>query len=568
MTDRKPTEVQTVILSKEKFKNAEAAKKWLRAHDFKSELDETEDSYRARQKDPGDFTQGSFRTISVEDGVSAVVGHKKGDAKGLVRTGVMAWAPQAFMLDMFMLEPPAFDAPFRTEGAAAIVDIRGVLTHHSENPCLDSYDAIKERMFAALHSEAACVIMRVDSLGGDVAGCFDLATWIRAEATACGKRLLAYTDGTAASAAYAIACVADEIGVGITGFVGSVGIINALLDQTAHDAAQGLRYEFATSGARKADGNPHTPITEEARDALQAQVDALAGVFYDHVAKHRKIPAASVAALQASLFFGESAVSRRLADRVCSWGEMVSLATNPPETKDPTMPKYLEEARKMAAKMVEDGDDGDREMAKKMMALFGDDKPKEEAKAEEEAPASKKPEAKAEAEEEPKAKAAYGEGERESEKMKAAAAAAAPGMFDVLKELHSIKAEREAEKTQAERSRLLATRPDFDAKTKAWLEDAPLATVRNAVANFPRIPVNPAAASQVKGTAGSHEGGYPSASAREGDLDRPPSMTEWIKQKMGREDRPKAGIVHAGRDLVFMPMTQAEAAAALAKKGA
>lgn len=560
MADRKPTEVQTVILSKEKFKNAEAAKKWLRAHDFKSELDETEDSYRARQKDPGDFTQGSFRTISVEDGVSAVVGHKKGDAKGLVRTGVMAWAPQAFMLDMFMLEPLAFDAPFRTEGAAAIVDIRGVLTHHSENPCLDSYDAIKERMFAALHSEAACVIMRVDSLGGDVAGCFDLATWIRAEATACGKRLLAYTDGTAASAAYAIACVADEIGVGITGFVGSVGIINALLDQTAHDAAQGLRYEFATSGARKADGNPHTPITEEARDALQAQVDALAGVFYDHVAKHRKIPAASVAALQASLFFGESAVSRRLADRVCSWGEMVSLATNPPETKDPTMPKYLEEARKMAAKMVEDGDDGDREMAKKMMALFGDDKPKEEAKAEEEeAPASKKPQAKAEDEKEKpeaKAKAAYGEDEKESEKMKAAAAAHTPTMLDMARELYAMKAEREAEKAAGERATLLAKRPDFDAQTKAWLATASLETVRKAVETIPRLTVNPAAASQVQGTHGS----YTAEAGGDHDALHIAKYMGGLPHKVGAQ---ASGF--ASRHLEFHPMTPTEARARLAE---
>lgn len=486
----------------------------------------------------------------------------KAPVKAFVRDGMLALAPQAFMLDLMMLEPLVYERPFTVEGRAAVVEIRGTLTHHAENSCLDSYDAIRERMRAALHSDTACVIMRIDSLGGDVAGCFDLATWIRREATEHGKRLLAYTDGTAASAAYAIACVADEIGVGLTGFVGSVGIINAILDQTALDAAQGLRYGFATSGARKADGNPHTPITDEAMASLQEQVNELAGVFFAHVAAHRpSLTPAILAGLEARLFFGASAVAQRLADRVCSWGEMVSLAADPnvPTKAATTMPKYLEEARKMAAKMVEDGDDGDREMAKKMMALFGDDEPekKEEAKAEGEEP-EKKPEAKAEAEDEKKpeakAKAAYGEGEKDSEKMKAAAAAAST--LDFIRELHELKAERAAEKAQAERAQLLATRPDFDAKTRAWLDGASLETVRKAVETIPRLTVNPAAASQAMGTRGSYS---PEAGSDSDALH--------IAKYMGGLS-PKVGVQasgFAGRHLEFNPMTPAEARARLAE---
>jgi hypothetical protein len=36
---------------------------WCRSHDFSSELDETESSWRARQRDPGDFTR--LRTICI-----------------------------------------------------------------------------------------------------------------------------------------------------------------------------------------------------------------------------------------------------------------------------------------------------------------------------------------------------------------------------------------------------------------------------------------------------------------------------------------------------------------------
>lgn len=76
------TEIQTIIFPKEYWKSANNVKEWLKKHDFKTELDETETSYRARQKDPSDFQENSFKTICLdetEDGcrISAVIGRKK-----------------------------------------------------------------------------------------------------------------------------------------------------------------------------------------------------------------------------------------------------------------------------------------------------------------------------------------------------------------------------------------------------------------------------------------------------------------------------------------------------------
>jgi len=73
-----PTTIQTLVLSRDKFKSADDAKKWAREHDFKGgAVDETEDSYHIRQRDPGDFKDDSFRTVSLKDGVQAVVGNLK-----------------------------------------------------------------------------------------------------------------------------------------------------------------------------------------------------------------------------------------------------------------------------------------------------------------------------------------------------------------------------------------------------------------------------------------------------------------------------------------------------------
>jgi HK97 family phage prohead protease len=60
-------EVQTLIFPKDHWDSAGACKAWARDHDFKAgAVDETEDSYRIRQRDPGDFVR--LRTICVNPG--------------------------------------------------------------------------------------------------------------------------------------------------------------------------------------------------------------------------------------------------------------------------------------------------------------------------------------------------------------------------------------------------------------------------------------------------------------------------------------------------------------------
>lgn len=80
MRKQDPTTVQTVILSKERFETKEEANAWIKENDFiiKEEApDETENSWRYRQREPEEFEEGSFRTIELTDGVKAVIGHLK-----------------------------------------------------------------------------------------------------------------------------------------------------------------------------------------------------------------------------------------------------------------------------------------------------------------------------------------------------------------------------------------------------------------------------------------------------------------------------------------------------------
>jgi len=72
---KQSTTLQTLILDKKRFKSEADARRWLKEHEFTSgKVDETEDSYRFRQREPGEFKEGSFRTITLTAGVKGVIG--------------------------------------------------------------------------------------------------------------------------------------------------------------------------------------------------------------------------------------------------------------------------------------------------------------------------------------------------------------------------------------------------------------------------------------------------------------------------------------------------------------
>lgn len=77
----KATAVQTLIFDKELF-TEEQAIQWAKDHGYRADkVDDTEGSYRLRQRDPSEFVDGSFRTIELTDGVQAVIGQLESEGK-------------------------------------------------------------------------------------------------------------------------------------------------------------------------------------------------------------------------------------------------------------------------------------------------------------------------------------------------------------------------------------------------------------------------------------------------------------------------------------------------------
>ena len=75
---RQSIEVQSLLLSRGRFRSAAQAKRWASQEGFKAPaVDKTPEYYRLRQHAPGLYKKGSFRTIDLTHGVKAVIGKRK-----------------------------------------------------------------------------------------------------------------------------------------------------------------------------------------------------------------------------------------------------------------------------------------------------------------------------------------------------------------------------------------------------------------------------------------------------------------------------------------------------------
>ena len=208
-----------------------------------------------------------------------------------------------------------------TPSGIAVVSVVGTLVARSgyldSSSGLLAYGAIGDAIEAAMANPSVRgILLDVDSPGGEVGGLFDLVTRIGALKASAGIPLWAVANEDALSAAYAIVSAADRIYVTQTGEVGSIGVVAAHVDESGADAQAGLSWSFIFAGRQKVDGNAHEPLSQRARDTIQADVDRLYGEFCTLVATNRNLTVEAVRATQAGTYRGDLAIRAGLADRL------------------------------------------------------------------------------------------------------------------------------------------------------------------------------------------------------------------------------------------------------------
>ena len=133
------------------------------------------------------------------------------------------------------------------------------------------------------------VLLDINSPGGTVIGTPELAQAVRS--LAANKYVYAFTDGMMASAAYWIGSQADAIYATPSSRIGSVGVLQTVTNRTDQLKMRGITVETFSAGKYKSTGVPHTPLTDEQRAMIQANVDEIHADFKTAVlARGRQIP--------------------------------------------------------------------------------------------------------------------------------------------------------------------------------------------------------------------------------------------------------------------------------------
>lgn len=233
-------------------------------------------------------------------------------------------------------------ATTQSAGQVAVLNVSGGLVARPTpgmcGPGPVSYIELREAFDAALSDgNVGAIVFRMDSPGGMASGCFDLCDHIHASRGA--KPILAVVDDMAYSGCYAIAAACDQIWISRTGGVGSVGVVGYHVDQSGYDQKIGIKVTPIYAGGHKIDGNPHFPLSDDAKALAQGRIDALYGLFVESVAKYRSMDPEAVRSTEAACFYGQAALEAGMADKVGTFRDaLASLSAEPPTPDAATVP--------------------------------------------------------------------------------------------------------------------------------------------------------------------------------------------------------------------------------------
>lgn len=217
-------------------------------------------------------------------------------------------------------------------GRVAVIDVMGPLTYRStgwEALCGGmSYESLVASVNEALAAGHDTIVLNVDSGGGEAYGCFEAADEMRAAVDAAGAKLYGYIDGTAASAAYGLICVCDEVIANPYARAGSIGVLIALYNDSEQLKQEGIERIFITDGEQKVPFAADGSFREEFLADLQDGVSRLGNEFRNHVAKHTGLSVSDLKDTQARVFDAAKALELGLVNKIMTRSQFVDYVTN------------------------------------------------------------------------------------------------------------------------------------------------------------------------------------------------------------------------------------------------
>ena len=220
------------------------------------------------------------------------------------------------------------DRSYQVVDGIAIIPIDGTLVHKygyvKPISGMTGYDGIMHRLTEAISDpEVKGALLDMDTPGGMVAGCFDLADKIAEMRKIKPIWSLGYDMHCSAGQMIASACSRRLITQ--TGVAGSVGVIMAhtniekMLDQ------QGVEITLVTAGDHKADGNPYQSLPKEVREKWQSEAESTRQMFAGKAAEYMGVDINTILSTEAQVYEGQSAVDVGFANEVVNGLDAVQI---------------------------------------------------------------------------------------------------------------------------------------------------------------------------------------------------------------------------------------------------
>lgn len=257
----------------------------------------------------------------------------------MIRTGM--WKPEARSVPAV----PGTDVPTPREDGTTGIDYYvtsegvGILPLHgpsmkarSKFGGYSTVDARRSLREMDNDPRVSAIMLHIDSPGGHVFGTQELAD----EVSAIDKTtpVHAFIEDNGTSAAYWVASQARKITANPMGWVGSLGVMATLVDDSEALSMEGVKVHVVSTGELKGAGAPGAPVTDQLIMMVARLIEGASSEFKRAVSSGRGIPASKIDPLwTGDVWLAPEAKSRGLIDRVESWSAALERVTAPLRAK-------------------------------------------------------------------------------------------------------------------------------------------------------------------------------------------------------------------------------------------
>lgn len=192
----------------------------------------------------------------------------------------------------------------------------GALSHRFngyDNNCneVTSYRSLRQELYGLVENpDVKEVFIEFDGPGGEGAGCFDFAKFIRKMAER--KPIIGFINGSCYSAHFGLASGCSSLYMTEHSSAGSIGAILGRAEVTSPT----LKMTYFKSGEAKADGAPLTKLEQAEHERLTKLINDMGYSFCQLVADHRDVNVDDVHNLQANVFDAQTMLTHGLIDGI------------------------------------------------------------------------------------------------------------------------------------------------------------------------------------------------------------------------------------------------------------